>query len=168
MKEPSSHGKENDATHSIHSPHLAPAKKLGFLAAPPTDPASPTWPSPARGVRAHPLDPLRSVPPPGGAGRGRIRAARPADHTRQDHGRRRWRAANAHPARGGRRRGDGGVYEPCVMHHFLDLAYRYVGDMLGDAQVYADHAVKPQLDAADVRLAIQAKVNLSFSQPKKF
>ncbi|VAH68788.1 unnamed protein product [Triticum turgidum subsp. durum] len=32
-------------------------------------------------------------------------------------------------------------------------------------QVYADHAGKPQLDADDVRLAIQAKVNFSFSQP---
>ncbi|VAH82528.1 unnamed protein product [Triticum turgidum subsp. durum] len=56
-------------------------------------------------------------------------------------------------------------YEPRVVHQFLDLAYRYVGDVLGDAQVYADHAAKPQLDADDVRLAIQAKVNFSFSQP---
>ncbi|VAH66643.1 unnamed protein product [Triticum turgidum subsp. durum] len=58
-----------------------------------------------------------------------------------------------------------GEYEPRVVHQFLDLAYRYVGDVLGDAQVYADHAAKPQLDADDVRLAIQAKVNFSFSQP---
>ncbi|KAM3334198.1 hypothetical protein ACQJBY_028941 [Aegilops geniculata] len=55
-----------------------------------------------------------------------------------------------------------GEYEPRVVHQFLDLAYRYVGDVLGDAQVYADHAAKPQLV---VRLAIQAKVNFSFSQP---
>uniref|UniRef100_I1PC66 Transcription initiation factor TFIID subunit 9 n=1 Tax=Oryza glaberrima TaxID=4538 RepID=I1PC66_ORYGL len=58
-----------------------------------------------------------------------------------------------------------GEYEPRVVHQFLDLAYRYVGDVLGDAQVYADHAGKPQLDADDVRLAIQSKVNFSFSQP---
>lgn len=58
-----------------------------------------------------------------------------------------------------------GEYEPRVVHQFLDLAYRYVGDVLGDAQVYADHAGKTQLDADDVRLAIQAKVNFSFSQP---
>ncbi|KAF7031891.1 hypothetical protein CFC21_043141 [Triticum aestivum] len=58
-----------------------------------------------------------------------------------------------------------GEYEPRVVHQFLDLAYRYVGDVLGDAQVYADHAAKPQLDADDVRLAIQAKVNFSFCQP---
>ncbi|KAE8769770.1 transcription initiation factor TFIID subunit 9-like [Hordeum vulgare] len=58
-----------------------------------------------------------------------------------------------------------GEGEPRVVHQFLDLAYRYVGDVLGDAQVYADHAAKPQLDADDVRLAIQARVNFSFSQP---
>ncbi|KAL5218408.1 hypothetical protein ABZP36_019092 [Zizania latifolia] len=58
-----------------------------------------------------------------------------------------------------------GEYEPRVVHQFLDLAYRYVGDVLGDAQVYADHAGKAQLDADDVRLAIQSKVNFSFSQP---
>ncbi|TVU46610.1 hypothetical protein EJB05_06155 [Eragrostis curvula] len=58
-----------------------------------------------------------------------------------------------------------GEYEPRVVHQFLDLAYRYVGDVLGDAQVYADHAGKPQIDADDVRIAIQAKVNFSFSQP---
>ncbi|KAI5003073.1 hypothetical protein ZWY2020_027723 [Hordeum vulgare] len=58
-----------------------------------------------------------------------------------------------------------GEYEPPVVHQFLDLAYRYVGDVLGDAQVYADHAAKPQLDADDVRLAIQTRVNFSFSQP---
>lgn len=58
-----------------------------------------------------------------------------------------------------------GEYEPRVVHQFLDLAYRYVGDVLGDAQVYAEHAGKAQIDADDVRLAIQAKVNFSFSQP---
>ncbi|XP_044974101.1 uncharacterized protein LOC123442050 [Hordeum vulgare subsp. vulgare] len=58
-----------------------------------------------------------------------------------------------------------GEGEPRVVHQFLDLAYRYVGDVLGDAQVYADHAAKPQLDADDVRLAIQARVNFSFFQP---
>ena len=58
-----------------------------------------------------------------------------------------------------------GEYEPRVVHQFLDLAYRYVGDVLRDAQVYADHAGKAQIDADDVRLAIQAKVNFSFSQP---
>ncbi|CAL4923101.1 unnamed protein product [Urochloa decumbens] len=57
-----------------------------------------------------------------------------------------------------------GEYEPRVVHQFLDLAYRYVGDVLGDAQVYADHAGKAQIDADDVRLAIQAKVLLELAR----
>ncbi|KAF7032958.1 hypothetical protein CFC21_044088 [Triticum aestivum] len=59
-----------------------------------------------------------------------------------------------------------GEYEPRVVHQFLDLAYRYAGDVLGDAQVYADHAGKPQLDADDVRLAIQAKVLLELARSR--
>ncbi|KAG8048199.1 hypothetical protein GUJ93_ZPchr0008g13931 [Zizania palustris] len=45
-------------------------------------------------------------------------------------------------------------YEPRVVHQFIDLAYRYIDDVLRDAQVYADHAGKAQLDVDDVRLAI--------------
>jgi hypothetical protein len=51
--------------------------------------------------------------------------------------------------------------EPRVVHQFLDLAYRYVGGVLGDAQVYSDHAGKPQIDADDIWFAIQIKVNFS-------
>lgn len=58
-----------------------------------------------------------------------------------------------------------GEYEPRVIHQFLELCYRYVHDVLSDAQVYSDHASKPSIDPDDVRLAIQAKVNFSFSQP---
>ncbi|RWW16818.1 hypothetical protein BHE74_00020459 [Ensete ventricosum] len=58
-----------------------------------------------------------------------------------------------------------GEYEPRVVHQFLELAYRYVVDVLSDAQVYADHASKTAIDPDDVRLAIQSKVNFSFSQP---
>ncbi|XP_010936906.1 transcription initiation factor TFIID subunit 9 [Elaeis guineensis] len=58
-----------------------------------------------------------------------------------------------------------GEYEPRVVHQFLELGYRYVVDVLSDAQVYADHAGKPAIDPDDVRLAIQSKVNFSFSQP---
>ncbi|KAG1366366.1 Transcription initiation factor TFIID subunit 9 [Cocos nucifera] len=58
-----------------------------------------------------------------------------------------------------------GEYEPRVVHQFLELGYRYVVDVLSDAQVYADHAGKPSIDPDDVRLAIQSKVNFSFSQP---
>ncbi|KAJ3673154.1 hypothetical protein LUZ60_006528 [Juncus effusus] len=58
-------------------------------------------------------------------------------------------------------------YEPRVVHQLLEIAYRYVVEVLSDAQVYADHAGKitSAIDSDDVRLAIQCKVNSSFSQP---
>nr|XP_043616993.1 transcription initiation factor TFIID subunit 9-like [Erigeron canadensis]XP_043616994.1 transcription initiation factor TFIID subunit 9-like [Erigeron canadensis] len=56
-------------------------------------------------------------------------------------------------------------YEPRVIHQFLELWYRYVVDVLTDAQVYSEHAGKSTIDSDDVKLAIQSKVNFSFSQP---
>lgn len=56
-------------------------------------------------------------------------------------------------------------YEPRVIHQFLELWYQYVVDVLTDAQVYSEHAGKDIIDPDDVKLAIQSKVNSSFSQP---
>ncbi|CAJ2650162.1 unnamed protein product [Trifolium pratense] len=56
-------------------------------------------------------------------------------------------------------------YEPHVIHKFLELGYRYVVDVLTDAQVYSEHASKSTIDIDDVKLAIQSQVNFSFSQP---
>ena len=56
-------------------------------------------------------------------------------------------------------------YEPCVIHKFLELWYHYVVDILTDAQVYSEHASKSAIDCDDVKLAIQSKVNFTFSQP---
>ncbi|XP_010253134.1 PREDICTED: transcription initiation factor TFIID subunit 9 [Nelumbo nucifera] len=56
-------------------------------------------------------------------------------------------------------------YEPCVIHQFLELWYRYVVDVLTDAQLYSEHAGKSAIDCDDIKLAIQTKVNFSFSQP---
>lgn len=56
-------------------------------------------------------------------------------------------------------------YEPRVIHQFLELWYRYVVDVLTDAQVYSEHAGKAAIDCDDLKLAIQSKVNFSFSQP---
>ena len=56
-------------------------------------------------------------------------------------------------------------YEPRVVNQFLELWYRYLVDVLTDAQVYSDHAVKGAIDCDDIKLAIQSKVNFSFSQP---
>ncbi|XP_058085119.1 transcription initiation factor TFIID subunit 9 [Magnolia sinica] len=56
-------------------------------------------------------------------------------------------------------------YEPRVVHQFLELWHRYVVDILTDAQIYSEHAGKPAIDCDDVKLAIQTKVNSSFTQP---
>lgn len=56
-------------------------------------------------------------------------------------------------------------YEPRVVHQFLELWYRYVVEVLTDAQVYSEHASKSTIDCDDVKLAIQSKVSFSFSQP---
>ncbi|XP_010443133.1 PREDICTED: transcription initiation factor TFIID subunit 9-like [Camelina sativa] len=56
-------------------------------------------------------------------------------------------------------------YEPHVIHQFLELWCRYVVEVLTDAQVYSEHASKSNIDCDDVKLAIQSKVNFSFSQP---
>ncbi|CAK9221272.1 unnamed protein product [Sphagnum troendelagicum] len=56
-------------------------------------------------------------------------------------------------------------HEPRVVNQFLDLWYRYVVDVLGDAQTYSEHAGKTAIDCDDVKLAIQSRVNFSFSQP---
>lgn len=56
-------------------------------------------------------------------------------------------------------------YEPQVIHQLLELWYRYVADVLTDAQMYSEHAEKSVIDSDDIKLAIQSKVNFSFSQP---
>ncbi|KMZ59380.1 Transcription initiation factor TFIID subunit [Zostera marina] len=56
-------------------------------------------------------------------------------------------------------------YEPRVIQQFLELSYRYVIDVLSDAQIYSDHASKSSIDVDDVKLAIQSRVNSTFSQP---
>jgi transcription initiation factor TFIID subunit 9B len=56
-------------------------------------------------------------------------------------------------------------HEPCVINKFLELWYRYIVDVLTDAQVYSEHAGKSSIDCDDVKLAVQSMVNSSFSQP---
>ena len=57
-----------------------------------------------------------------------------------------------------------GEYKLRIMHQFLELCYRYVIDVLSDAQMYTDHIGKTSIDPDDFRLAIQSKINFSFSQ----
>ncbi|KAG8388421.1 hypothetical protein BUALT_Bualt02G0124100 [Buddleja alternifolia] len=56
-------------------------------------------------------------------------------------------------------------YEPRVVHQLLEHWYRYIVDVLTDGQVYSEHAGKSVIDSDDIKLAIQSKVNFSFSQP---
>ncbi|KAG2328130.1 hypothetical protein Bca52824_010858 [Brassica carinata] len=56
-------------------------------------------------------------------------------------------------------------YEPRVVHQFLEIWYRYVVDVLTDAQVYSEHASKSTIDSDDLKLAIHSKVNFTFPQP---
>ena len=56
-------------------------------------------------------------------------------------------------------------YEPRVVNQLLEFTHRYLHDVFKDASVYSEHANKPDLDLEDVRLAIQSRVNFSFTQP---
>jgi len=56
-------------------------------------------------------------------------------------------------------------YEPRVLNQFLEFLHRYTTDVLQDAQVFCEHSNKTEIDLDDVRLAIQSRVNQSFTQP---
>eukprot|EP00735_Rhodelphis_limneticus_P006407 TRINITY_DN18815_c0_g1::TRINITY_DN18815_c0_g1_i1::g.15198::m.15198 TRINITY_DN18815_c0_g1::TRINITY_DN18815_c0_g1_i1::g.15198 ORF type:complete len:146 (-),score=8.62,sp/Q9SYH2/TAF9_ARATH/61.29/7e-47,TFIID-31kDa/PF02291.10/1.9e-39,Bromo_TP/PF07524.8/0.00063,CENP-S/PF15630.1/0.0027,Histone/PF00125.19/0.15 TRINITY_DN18815_c0_g1_i1:466-876(-) len=56
-------------------------------------------------------------------------------------------------------------YEPRVVNQLLEFMYRYVAETLEDAQVYSEYATKTEIDLEYVKLAIQSRVNFTFSQP---
>ncbi|XP_076982766.1 transcription initiation factor TFIID subunit 9B-like [Tamandua tetradactyla] len=56
-------------------------------------------------------------------------------------------------------------YEPRVINQMLEFAFRYVTTILDDAKIYSNHAKKPNVDADDVRLAIQFRADHSFTSP---
>ncbi|KAJ2782562.1 Transcription initiation factor TFIID subunit 9 [Coemansia javaensis] len=55
--------------------------------------------------------------------------------------------------------------DPSVINQLLEFSHRYTVDVLQDALAYAEHAKKPDIDLEDVRLAIQGRVNYSFTSP---
>ncbi|SOV09851.1 related to TAF9 - TFIID and SAGA subunit [Ustilago sp. UG-2017a] len=59
--------------------------------------------------------------------------------------------------------------EPSVLLQLLEFAHRYTHDVLCDALVYSDHANSRQASSSlsldDINLAIQSRVNYSFTQP---
>eukprot|EP00842_Homolaphlyctis_polyrhiza_P001536 jgi/Hompol1/2383/HPOL_001441-RA len=56
-------------------------------------------------------------------------------------------------------------YEPRVIPQLLEFGHRYVLDVLQDAQVFADHCGRKDIEVEDVRLAIASRVANSFSGP---
>lgn len=56
-------------------------------------------------------------------------------------------------------------YEPRLVNEMLEFTYRYVTDILDDAKVYSNHASKKNIDVEDVKLAIQCRLDHSFTTP---
>ncbi|KAL9963589.1 hypothetical protein ACROYT_G027112 [Oculina patagonica] len=56
-------------------------------------------------------------------------------------------------------------YEPRVINQMLEYTYRYITTVLEDALVYCKHAGKKELDADDVQLAIQLRLDHSYTNP---
>lgn len=56
-------------------------------------------------------------------------------------------------------------YQPRVLNQLLEFMYRYVSEVLQDGLMYAEHAGRQELSVDDVQLAVQARVNSSFTQP---
>ncbi|CAB1352596.1 unnamed protein product [Coregonus sp. 'balchen'] len=56
-------------------------------------------------------------------------------------------------------------YEPRVINQMLEFTYRYVTTIIEDAKIYATHAKKNNVDADDIRLAIQSRMDQSFTSP---
>eukprot|EP00732_Lithocolla_globosa_P004612 Lithocolla_globosa_v1_NODE_4347_length_1456_cov_63.894361.p1 type:complete len:211 gc:universal NODE_4347_length_1456_cov_63.894361:45-677(+) len=58
-------------------------------------------------------------------------------------------------------------WEPRVHHQLNEFLHRYLSDVFQDATMVAQHANvgNPDLTVEDIRLAIQAKVNHSFTAP---
>ncbi|ESP04893.1 hypothetical protein LOTGIDRAFT_109218 [Lottia gigantea] len=56
-------------------------------------------------------------------------------------------------------------YEPRIINQMLEFSYRYVTDILDDAKIYSSHANKKTIDVDDVKLAVQCKMDHSFTAP---
>uniref|UniRef100_A0A8C6TJA4 TAF9 RNA polymerase II, TATA box binding protein (TBP)-associated factor n=1 Tax=Neogobius melanostomus TaxID=47308 RepID=A0A8C6TJA4_9GOBI len=56
-------------------------------------------------------------------------------------------------------------YEPRVINQMLEFTYRYVTTIIEDAKIYSTHAKKSTVDADDIKLAIQCRMDQSFTSP---
>ena len=60
------------------------------------------------------------------------------------------------------------MHQYSIYYYSVLCAYTcigYITSVLEDAQVYSEHAQKKELDVSDVRLAIQNKMDHSFTAP---
>ncbi|KAF9208591.1 Transcription initiation factor TFIID subunit 9 [Haplosporangium sp. Z 27] len=55
--------------------------------------------------------------------------------------------------------------EQKVIHQLLEFAHRYTTDVFQDALLYSEHAGRSEVGLEDVKLAIQGRVNHSFTSP---
>ncbi|CAG8568397.1 13118_t:CDS:2 [Acaulospora colombiana] len=58
-------------------------------------------------------------------------------------------------------------FEPKVIQQLLEFAHRYTVDVIQDALAYAEHTGKNEIDIDDVKLAIQGRINHSFTAPPR-
>ncbi|XP_050410634.1 transcription initiation factor TFIID subunit 9B [Patella vulgata] len=56
-------------------------------------------------------------------------------------------------------------YEPRIINQMLEFTYRYVTDILDDAKIYSAHANKKTIDVDDVKIAVQCRMDHSFTSP---
>ncbi|KAI9334951.1 transcription initiation factor TAFII31 [Obelidium mucronatum] len=54
-------------------------------------------------------------------------------------------------------------YQPAVLPQLIDFMHRYTLDVVGDAQLFAEHAGRTEVDVDDVRLAVEGKLTHSFT-----
>lgn len=56
-------------------------------------------------------------------------------------------------------------YEPRVLNQMMEFSYRYLTDVLEDAKLCSSHANKKSIDLDDIKMAIQFKLDHSYTNP---
>ena len=55
--------------------------------------------------------------------------------------------------------------EPRVLAQLYEIAHSYIINVLQDAQIFSEHAGHKELTVSDVRLAIETRATIDFTQP---
>jgi transcription initiation factor TFIID subunit 9B len=56
-------------------------------------------------------------------------------------------------------------FEPRVLAQLYEIAHGYIINILQDAQLFADHSGHKELTVSDIRLAIETRATVEFTQP---